>query len=181
MQHFQKTESTGLQGTDRFSHTHSPHPKGKVVGGKCCNLTHWWEKVFQYYAVHTTWDLYLSQSGLFSWQVPGCLPHKSLNIGCYIKEVTNQADGERCHRVSILQGRCLSLREPTPSALTSNNPAHTHSTSTCSRAHKNTSTHRYSIHIYIPILTQTCVSIHVQLHTHICVCLYMHKHYTHAC
>lgn len=120
--------------------------------------------------------LYLSQSGLFSWQVPGCLPHKSLNIGCYIKEVTNQADGERCHRVSILQGRCLSLREPTPSALTSNNPAHTRSTSTCSRAHKNTSMHRYSSHVNIPILTQTRVCIRAQFHTHICVCLYMHKH-----
>lgn len=115
--------------------------------------------------------LYLSQSGLFSWQVSSCLPHKSLNIGCYIKEVTNQADGERCHRVSILQGRCLSLREPTPSALTSNNPARTHAAH--ARVRKNTSAHRHRNAHLRPRLPRTRVRM---LHTCKCILLYIHKH-----
>lgn len=103
-------------------------------------------------------------------QVSGCLPHKSL-IGCYIKEVTNQADGERCHTVSILQGRCLSLREPTPSALTSNNPEHAHSACMCSRTCK--SKHRYG-HTHelmlTPILNHTCTCIYMQLYASAFTC-----------
>lgn len=106
--------------------------------------------------------LYLSQSALFSWQVSGRLPHKSLNIGCYIKEVTNQADGERCHRVSILQGCCLSLREPTQSALTSNNPAHAQSTCTCIHRYRHTNAHANP---YFHI--RTCKCIHAQFLMHI--------------
>lgn len=68
--------------------------------------------------------LYFSQSGLFDWKV--FFHITALNIGCYIKEVTNQAAGERCHRVPVLEGHCLSLREPTSSALTSTNLARKH-------------------------------------------------------
>lgn len=57
---------------------------------------------------------------LFFTLLSSFLKHNSLNIGCGIKVVTNQADGERCHTVSVLQGHWLSLRKPTSSAVTSN-------------------------------------------------------------
>lgn len=100
-----------------------------------------------------------------------CLSQKSLNIACYIKEVTNQADGERCHRVSILKGRCLSLREPTPSDLTSNNPAHTRSTCTCTQKPE----HSYLRgHVHAFMCSYTYV---------LCVYLLLSRrsYYTHAC
>lgn len=68
-------------------------------------------------------NLHSSYSALLSWQESV----KCLNMHCCIKEVTNQAVGETCHRVSILQGCCSSLRKTTPSVLTSNNPLHIHS------------------------------------------------------
>lgn len=84
---------------------------------------------------------------LFSWQVSGCLLLKSLNIGCYIKEVTNQADGERCHRVSILQGRCTSLRKAHSISSDLKYPTCARSTCTRTSAGKNTATHK-CMHIY---------------------------------
>lgn len=114
--------------------------------------------------------LHPSQSVLFSWQVSGYLPHKSLNIGCYIKAVTNQADGERCHQVSILQGRCLSLRKPAPSALTSSNPAHARTACTCCGAHATCA--REHIHAFMGS------DVHVYItHTH--TCMLTHQYISH--
>lgn len=147
MQHFEKTENPGnwaawhmLQKAKQLEESAAIWP---TDGLRCFSIM-----FFIWLAI-----LYLSHSGLFSRQVPACLQHKRLNIGCYIKEVTNQADGERCQRVSILQGRCLSLGKPTPSALTSNNPAHTHSTCTCKQ----------------------CTQAHIGIDTHIGI--HMHNHF----
>lgn len=67
------------------------------------------------------------------WKVSVCFPFKSFNTEGCIKGVTNQADRERCHRVSILLGCWTSLRKTTPSILTSDDPARTHSTCICIR------------------------------------------------
>lgn len=119
---------TELHVTDRCSHnsnpnTSAPNPK-RITWKNCCNFIHSGKKVFQYY-VQTTWIFLIFLNRLTgNCFCPPLSAHNSLNIGCYIKEVTNQADGERCHRVSVLAGHRLSLREPTSSALTSTNRAH---------------------------------------------------------
>lgn len=121
---------TELHVTDRCSHssnpnTSAPNPK-RITWKKWCNFIHSGKTVFQYY-VQTTWIflIFLNQAFLTgNCFFPPLSALNSLNIGCYIKEVTNQADGERCHRVSVLAGHRLSLREPTSSALTSTNRAH---------------------------------------------------------
>lgn len=108
-----------------------------------------------------------SQSALFSRPASGYLPRKSLNIGCYIKEVTNQADRERCHSVSILQGRCLSLREPAPSALTSHHPAHAQSTCTCCGTHTiYTCKYRNMLHLFKQGYTSMRSSMPTHTHKH---------------
>lgn len=86
---------------------------------KCCKVTVSRKKVLRHLEI-----LYFSQSALFKasgfFFFFSLFKHNSLNIGCCIKGVTNQADGEWCHTVSVLQGHRLSLRKPTSSALTSN-------------------------------------------------------------
>lgn len=88
-----------------------------------------WSSRFKEKGALTTWSFSFSLNQAYSRQVGFLffsllllflLKHNSLNIGCGIKGVTNQADGERCHTVSVLQGRWLSLRKPTSSAVTSN-------------------------------------------------------------
>lgn len=82
-----------------------------------CNMTNSGNKVFLYYVL-TTWEFAFSGK---------CLSYNSLNIDCHIKDMTDQADGVRCHRVSqSLPGPPPVLREPTSSDLTSSNLAHTH-------------------------------------------------------
>lgn len=126
---------TELHVTDRCSrnsnpNTSAPNPK-RITWKKCCNFIHSGEEGVSVLCSDKLNLSYFSQSGLSDWQLPPphhpappLSAHNSLNIGCYIKEVTNQADGERCHRVSVLAGHRLSLREPTSSALTSTHRAH---------------------------------------------------------
>lgn len=119
--------------------------------------------------------LYFSQSDLFDWKV--FFHITALNIGCYIKKVTNQAAGERCHRVPVLEGHCLSLREPTSSALTSTNLAHKR---VLQRTQKHKHTHtQVDTHMYAhPYPKQVC--IHMQLHHIYCFCIHKHTVLMHA-
>lgn len=108
-----------------------------------------------------------------------CLPHNSLNIGCNIKEVTNQADREKGHRVSVLEGRRLSRREPTSSALTSTNLAHEHVLQ-CKQKHKHTHrqtrTYEYTpIHPYPRMYASMCNYIHIYR-----FCIHKHTVLMHA-
>lgn len=103
-----------------------------------------WKKVLQFdqpkvegVPILCSYDLRFSIFLNQAYSTGKCLSHNSLNIGSNIKEVTNQADGEKGHRVSVLEGRRLSRREPTSSALTSTNLAHEYVLQ-CKQKHKHT-------------------------------------------